>query len=162
MTELKKINEFLESELVCLIEVQKECIKAKHSQSLLDSQCESLMNDLEKERDVIRVWTNSGKTTHKVLYDNKWKKQLGYSEEISEEKENVKTENAKQKKVFKAKRPLSIPVKFSNYEPAFKFKMNKIKYLIQLNQKSNLQKSQSLSLTNLILLLLKLKQKFTK
>ena len=29
------------------------------------------MNDLEKEMDVIRVWTNSDRTTHKVLYDNK-------------------------------------------------------------------------------------------
>ena len=59
MTELKKRNEFLESELVCLIEVQKECAKAKHSQSLLTNQCESLMNDLKKERDIIKVWTNS-------------------------------------------------------------------------------------------------------
>ena len=55
----------------------------------------------------------------------KWKRGLGYSEEIYEEKENAKTGNAKQKKVFKSKRPLSILVKFVNYEPAFKFKMNK-------------------------------------
>ena len=120
MTELKKRNEFLESELVCLKEVQEACTKAKHSQSLLANKCESLMNDLEKERDVIRVWTNSGRITHKVLYDNKWKRGLGYSEEMAEE-----YENAKLNKVFQPKRPLSIPVKFVNYEPTFKFKMNK-------------------------------------
>ena len=74
MTELKKRNEFLESKLVYLIEVQKECTKDKHSQSLLASKCKSLVNDLEEERDVIRVWTNSGRTTHKVLYDNKMEK----------------------------------------------------------------------------------------
>ena len=50
MTKLKKRNKFLESELVCLIEVQKECVKAKSNQSLLTTQCESLMNDLKKEK----------------------------------------------------------------------------------------------------------------
>ena len=86
--------------LVCLIEVQKECAKAKHNQSLLTSQCESLMNNLKKERDIIKVWTHSGRTTHKVLYDNKWKRGLGYSEEISKDKEETKTGDANQEEVF--------------------------------------------------------------
>ena len=43
MTKLKKRNKFLESELGCLLEVQNKCIKDKHSQSLLTSQCETLM-----------------------------------------------------------------------------------------------------------------------
>ena len=49
MTDMKNRNEFLESELVYLKEVQKECEKAKHIQSLLNSQCESLKEELKKE-----------------------------------------------------------------------------------------------------------------
>ena len=36
LTDLKKRNEFLESELICLKESQEECVKAKHIQSLLN------------------------------------------------------------------------------------------------------------------------------
>ena len=71
MTELKSINEFLESELVCLKEVQEECRKSKHIQSLLNSQCESLKEEIKKEKDIIRVWTKSGRTTHEALYNKK-------------------------------------------------------------------------------------------
>ena len=49
MTDLKNRNEFLEGELACLKEVQEECGKSKHIQSLLNSQCESLKEDLKKE-----------------------------------------------------------------------------------------------------------------
>ena len=66
------------------------------------------------------------------------KEDLVTLKKYTEEKENVKTGNSKQKKVFKAKRPLSIPVKFVNYEPAFKFKMNK-------NQTSNSVESENKS-----------------
>ena len=80
MTDLKKRNEFLESELACLKSVQKECEKSKHIQSLLTSNGESLKQKLNKERDIIRVWTKSGKTTHEALYNNEWKKGLGYTD----------------------------------------------------------------------------------
>ena len=110
MTELKKRNKFLESELVCLTEIEKECVKAKHIQSHLTSQCESIMNDLKKERDIIRVWTKSGRTTHKVQYDNKWKEGLGYSGD------------AKQEEVFEGMTPLNIPVNFVNYKPTSSLK----------------------------------------
>ena len=64
MTDLKTRNEFLEYELICLKEVQEECGKAKHIQSLLNSQCESLKEEIKKEKDIIRVWTKSGRTTN--------------------------------------------------------------------------------------------------
>ena len=70
MTDLEKSNKFLESELVCLKKVQEECEKSKHIQSLLTSNCVSLKEELNKERDIIRVWTKSGKTTHEALYNN--------------------------------------------------------------------------------------------
>ena len=80
LTDMKTRNEFLESKLVYLKEVQEECRKAKHIQSLLNSQCESLKGELKKEKYIIRFWTKSGRTTHEDLYNNKWKRGLGYSE----------------------------------------------------------------------------------
>ena len=105
MTDLKKRNEFLESELVCLKRIQKEYEKSKHTQSLLTSKCESLKEELDKERDIIRVWTKSGKTTHEVLFNNEWKKGLGYTD-VEEIKKN------KQENMFQPVRLLSVPVKF--------------------------------------------------
>ena len=55
MTDLRNRNEFFEYELVCLKEVQEECGKSKHIQSLLNSQYESLKEELKKERYLIRV-----------------------------------------------------------------------------------------------------------
>ena len=118
MTELKKRNKFLESELVCLKEVQEECEKSKHTQSLLTSKCESLREELSKERDIIRIWTKSGKITHEALYNNEWKKGLGYTD-VEEVKKN------EQENMFQPVRPLSVPVKFVNYEPPLKVEMNK-------------------------------------
>ena len=48
LTNLKKRNEFLESELICLNESQEECVKAKHLHSLLNIQSESLKDDLKR------------------------------------------------------------------------------------------------------------------
>ena len=65
------------------------------------------------------MWKNSGRTTHEALYNNKWKRGLGYTD-VEEE-----VKSTKQGKIFQPKRPLSVPVKFIDYEPALKFKMNK-------------------------------------
>ena len=77
--------------------------KSKHIQSLLTSNCESLKEELNKERDIIRVWTKSGKTTHEALYKNEWKKGLGYTDVEEEVKKN------KQENMFQPVRPLSVP-----------------------------------------------------
>ena len=119
ITDLKERNKFLESELICLNQVQKECEKSKHIQSLLTSKCESLKEELKKERDIIRIWTNSGRTTHEALYNNEWKKGLGYTDVEEKVKENEK------EKMFQPVRPLSVPVKFVNYEPPLKSEVNK-------------------------------------
>ena len=96
--------------------VKEECGKAKHIQSLLNSKCESLKEDLKKERDIIRIWTNSRRTTHEALYNNKWKRRLGYTD-IEEE-----VKSTKQEKILQPIRPLSVPVKIIDYEPALNFK----------------------------------------
>ena len=100
ITDLKERNKFLESKLICLNQVQKECEKSKHIQSLLTSKCESLKEELKKERDIIRIWTNSGRTTHKALYNIELKKGLGYTEVEGKVKENEK------EKLFQPIRPL--------------------------------------------------------
>ena len=118
MTDLKKRNKFLDSELVYLNQVQEDCEKSKHIQSLLNGNCESLKEELKKERDIIRVWTKSGKITHEALYKNEWKKGLGYTDVEEEVKKN------KQENMFQPVRPLSVPVKFVNYKPPLKLEVN--------------------------------------
>ena len=53
------------------------------------------------------------------MYNNKWKKGLGYID-VEEEVKNTKQEN-----MFQFVRPLSVPIKFVDYEPPLKFKLNK-------------------------------------
>ena len=45
---------------------------------------ESLKADLEKEREIIRTWTNSGRTTQNLLSSGNWKEGLGYGDDKSE------------------------------------------------------------------------------
>ncbi|KAL8108059.1 hypothetical protein AgCh_024481 [Apium graveolens] len=42
---------------------------------------ESLKTELEKEREIIRTWTNSGKITQNLLSSGNWKEGLGYGED---------------------------------------------------------------------------------
>ncbi|KAL8126347.1 hypothetical protein AgCh_013586 [Apium graveolens] len=42
---------------------------------------ESLKIELEKEREIIRTWTNSGRTTQNLLSSENWKEGLGYGED---------------------------------------------------------------------------------
>ena len=61
INDLKKRNDHLEAELVFMIETQKECEKAKHNEQLMIQKCTYLQGQLEKERETLRVWTESGK-----------------------------------------------------------------------------------------------------
>ena len=54
-TELKKRNDQLEAELIFMIEIQKECDKAKHKEKILTVKLESLEKELEKKEEKIRV-----------------------------------------------------------------------------------------------------------
>ena len=42
---------------------------------------ESLKTELEKEREIIRTWTNSGRTTQNLLSSGNWKEGLGYGDD---------------------------------------------------------------------------------
>ncbi|KAL8097342.1 hypothetical protein AgCh_030472 [Apium graveolens] len=45
---------------------------------------QSLKTELEKEREIIRTWTNSGRTTQNLLSSGNWKECLGYGDDKSE------------------------------------------------------------------------------
>ncbi|KAL8107467.1 hypothetical protein AgCh_024033 [Apium graveolens] len=42
---------------------------------------ESLQTELEKEREIIKTWTNSGKATQDILSSGNWKEGLGYGDD---------------------------------------------------------------------------------
>ena len=66
--ELKKKNDHLEAELVFLIEIQKECEKAKHNEQLMIQKCTYLQGQLEKERETLKIWTKTGEEEEGNVY----------------------------------------------------------------------------------------------
>ncbi|KAL8146362.1 hypothetical protein AgCh_004198 [Apium graveolens] len=67
---------------------------------------ESLKTELEKEREIIRTWTNSGRTTQNLLSSGNWKEGLGYGD-VKNDKGTVEIEHIVVKQKLKLK-----PVKF--------------------------------------------------
>ncbi|KAL8123054.1 hypothetical protein AgCh_011145 [Apium graveolens] len=101
----KKRNNFLEKELVMFHQTQKDRDDAFYVRDEVLKMNESLKTELEKEREIIRTWTNSGKTTQNLLSSGNWKEGLGYGED----KNDKGTEEIKP--VVKQKPKLK-PVKF--------------------------------------------------
>ncbi|KAK1388711.1 hypothetical protein POM88_016889 [Heracleum sosnowskyi] len=64
---LKERNKFLEEELVNMQQVQKERDDVVYVEQELLKKFRQLESDLEKERKVIKTWTNSGNDTHQVF-----------------------------------------------------------------------------------------------
>ncbi|KAL8103713.1 hypothetical protein AgCh_028060 [Apium graveolens] len=77
----KKRNDFLEKELVMFHQTQKDRDDAFYVRDEVLKMNESLKTELEKEREIIRTWTNSGKTTQNLLSSGNWKEGLGYGED---------------------------------------------------------------------------------
>ena len=65
-------------------------------------------SELEKEKEIIKTWTNSGRTTQKILENGNWKEGLGYLDD-KEEKETV---SSKPNCTKKDEKPKLNPVKF--------------------------------------------------
>ncbi|KAK1356144.1 hypothetical protein POM88_049400 [Heracleum sosnowskyi] len=90
---LKDRNKFLEEELVNMQQVKKERDDAVYVEQELLKKFRELESDLEKERKVIKTWTNSGKDTHQVFQTDTVG--LGYCEEDElrfKDKVKVKTQ----------------------------------------------------------------------
>ena len=102
VSELRKRNDHLESELIFLLEIKKDCEKAKHNEQIQIQKCTYLQGQLEKERETLKIWTDSGKRTQEILGGGNWKTGLGYVDK----KEASETEEIKKKNDY------TKPVKF--------------------------------------------------
>ncbi|XP_063939724.1 uncharacterized protein LOC135148436 [Daucus carota subsp. sativus] len=87
-----------------MLEVQTERDVSVFIKNELLKKNASLQSELAREREIIRTWTNSGKTTQNILESGNWKKGLGYTDK--NEAESVKQETAK------IDRPKVAPVRF--------------------------------------------------
>ena len=76
-----------------MLEVQKERDDSVFIKNELLKKTASLESELAKEREIIRTWTNSGKTTQNILESGNWKKGLGYTDK--NEAESFKHETVK-------------------------------------------------------------------
>ena len=124
--ELKKTNDHLEAELIFLLEIKKECEKAKHNEPLMIQKCTYLQGQLEKERETLKIWTDSGKKIQEILSGGNWKTGLGYevkkekSKNVEEKKENIYIKHVKFKKATSDKSTLkekSFPTSGNHVNP---------------------------------------------
>ena len=125
--ELKKRNNHLEAELIFLLEIKKQCDKAKHNEQLMIQKCTYLQGQLNKERETLKIWTDSGKKTQEILSGGSWKTGLGYvdvkkdkSKTVEEQKENIYVKPVKFKKVTNEKSALkekSFPISGNKINP---------------------------------------------
>ncbi|KAL8146777.1 hypothetical protein AgCh_004495 [Apium graveolens] len=106
----KKKNDYLEKELVMFHQTQKDRDDAFYVRDEVLKMNKSLKTELEKEREreIIRTWTNSDRTTQNILSSGNWKKGLGYEDEKSEKR----TEQVKPIIVEQTTKPKVNPVKF--------------------------------------------------
>ena len=63
---LKKRNNYLETELLFILEIQKERDNAIYVKEKLLEKHVYLKKELAKEREAIKLWTNLGKATQKI------------------------------------------------------------------------------------------------
>ncbi|KAL8124254.1 hypothetical protein AgCh_012047 [Apium graveolens] len=77
----KKRNDYLEKELVVFHQTRKDRDDAFYVRDEVLKMNESLKTELEKEREIIRTWTNSGGTTQNLLGSGNWKVGLGYGDD---------------------------------------------------------------------------------
>ncbi|XP_063948055.1 uncharacterized protein LOC135152154 [Daucus carota subsp. sativus] len=83
--DVKKRNDYLDKELVQMLEVQKERDDVVFVKNELLKKHASFESELAKERDIIKTWTNSGKTAQNILGSGNWKKGLGYTDKYEAE-----------------------------------------------------------------------------
>ncbi|KAL8109987.1 hypothetical protein AgCh_025917 [Apium graveolens] len=104
----KKMNDYLEKELVMFHQTQKERDDAFYVRDELLKLNKSLKTESEKEKEIIRTWTNSGRTAQNLLSSGNWKEGLGYGDEKSEKG----TEQIEPIVVKQTVKPKVYPIKF--------------------------------------------------
>lgn len=101
--DLRKRNNYLESELVQMLEIQKERDDAIIVKTELLKKHAYLESELAKETNIIKTWTNSGKNTQKIIENDCWKQGLGYTDK--KKTANLEAETSKSVFTEKAAKP---------------------------------------------------------
>ena len=73
-----------------MLEIQKERDNAVYVKEKLLEKHVYLEKELEKEREVIKLWTNSGKSTQEILENGCWGSRLGYSARSNSDRKSGK------------------------------------------------------------------------
>ncbi|XP_063947601.1 uncharacterized protein LOC135152054 [Daucus carota subsp. sativus] len=100
----EEVNYALMKELVHMLVVQKERDDSVFIKDELLKKNASIESELAKEKEIIKTWTNSGKTTQNILDSGNWKKGLGYIDKNEAE--------PFQQETVKIDRPKVAPVRF--------------------------------------------------
>ncbi|KAL8125898.1 hypothetical protein AgCh_013266 [Apium graveolens] len=102
----KKRNDYLEKELVMFHQTQKDRDDVFYVWDEVLKMYESLKTELEKEREIIRIWTNPGRTTQNLLSSGNWKEGLGYGDDKNDKR------TVQIKPIVIKQKPKVKPVKF--------------------------------------------------
>ncbi|KAL8103663.1 hypothetical protein AgCh_028020 [Apium graveolens] len=111
------MNDYLETELLSMLEIQKERDNSVYVKEKLLEKHSYLEKELAKEGEVIKLWTNSGKTTYEILENVCWGLGLGYSARSNSDQksgeETEKTELIKTDSKFKLNKVQIKTIKFN-------------------------------------------------
>ncbi|KAL8135836.1 hypothetical protein AgCh_010441 [Apium graveolens] len=132
---LRNRNDYLEKELVIFHQTQKERDETLYVRDEVLKLNKSLKSELEKEKEIIKTWTNSSRTTQKILENRNWKEGLG----CLDDKEEKETVSSKPNFTKKAEKPKVNPIKFvAKTDVSKSEKMNDSK--IEVKEKSTSEK----------------------
>ncbi|KAL8133743.1 hypothetical protein AgCh_008981 [Apium graveolens] len=131
----KKRNDYLKKELVMFHQTQKERDDAFYVRDELLKLNKSLKAELKKEKEIIRTWTNFGRTTQNLLSSGNGKEGLGYGVDKSEKG----TEQIEPIVVKQTAKPKVNPIKF--VAKTVKFDSEKMKEAVtEVKEKSTSDK----------------------
>ncbi|KAL8156015.1 hypothetical protein AgCh_001181 [Apium graveolens] len=118
---LKKRNDCLETKLLSMLKNQKERDDVVYVKEKLLEKYAYLEMELAKEREVIKLWTNSGKTTQEILEKDFWGSGLGYSARSNSDKKSRKeTEKIEPIKTDSEVKLYKVQIKTIKFNPSFR------------------------------------------
>ncbi|KAL8119287.1 hypothetical protein AgCh_016714 [Apium graveolens] len=118
-SELKKRNDHLEIELLLMLEIQKERDNNVYVKEKLLEKHPYLEKKLDTEREVIKLWTNLGKTTQEILENGCWGSGLGYyARSNSDKKIGKETEKTEPIKTNSKVKMNKVQIKTIKYNPS--------------------------------------------
>ncbi|KAL8125285.1 hypothetical protein AgCh_012825 [Apium graveolens] len=118
-SELKKMNDHLEIELFSMLEIQKERDNILYVKEKLLEKHAYREKELAKDREVIKLWTNSEKSTREILENGCWGSGLGYSSKSNSDKKSEKeTERTEPIKTIRKVKLNKVQIKTTKFNPS--------------------------------------------